>query len=115
VELLAIAAVAGLVLLLALVASRPVAVFTLTIKDGKVRASAGQPGQLFLDEAQLIVTDCGIESGVVRGVRKWRRVALEFSPHIPARYRQRFRNVWALYGPALTPGRPAGRRGQIAR
>jgi hypothetical protein len=103
VELLAISAVVGFVLLLALGPSRPVVTFALTIQDGKVRLIQGKVCQAFVDEAQAIVTDCGITSGEINGVRKRQMVGLTFSPHIPARYHQRFRNVWALHG---TPVRP---------
>ncbi len=102
-ELLTIATVAGLVFLLALVASRPVVAFALTVQEGKVRVTQGKVCQAFVDEVQAIVTDCAIASGVVKGVRRARRVGLTFSPHIPARSHQRFRNVWALHGTPVTP------------
>lgn len=75
------------------------AVFVITVRDGRARVTRGMVSGLFLADVEDVCRDHGIRSGTVRGVRRGRRVALDFSRSIPAPTRQRLRNAWQNQAP----------------
>ena len=75
--------------------------FVIAVENGAVRKVRGKVAEAFLWDVRSICEDCHITSGRIVGWRLGRRVTLMFSARIPKRFRQRFRNAWALY--AKTP------------
>lgn len=79
-------------------ALRPPTLFLLRIADGRVRVARGKVAGPMFDEARHICADARLTHGWVRGSRTRRGIVLTFSRHIPPDVRQRFRNVWLLFG-----------------
>jgi len=76
----------------------PRSVFVVVITGGRVRLARGKFPRGFLDECETLVAECGFREGRVSGKRSHGRVELRFSGGISEADRQRFRNVWSLYG-----------------
>jgi len=96
-SVLLILVTAGLVGAAAWAAHNFSAVFVIVFENGWARVVRGRAPAAFAADVQAICTDCRLPYAVVRGHRLGRRVTLGFSRHVPRRYRQRFRNAWALY------------------
>lgn len=102
----------GLVLLIAGIivwglwrASRPPRLFIVRIAGGAPHLASGNVTAAFLQRVREIVTEHGIPSGQVCGVRVWgNQIRLEFTGQFPPEARQQLRNWW------VQSGWPAGPR-----
>src|SRR5262245_17237844 len=76
----------------------PRAEFVLRIREGKVRVGRGKPPPHFVHECEQLCETWNVQSGAVKGIRRGRRIRLDFSRAVPEEHHQRFRNLWGLYG-----------------
>jgi Protein of unknown function (DUF3634) len=70
--------------------------FVLKVVDGQLRVVQGHPPPSFIQEAEDIVRESRLPSGVIKGYLKHGRPVLSFSRHVPPALQQRLRNVLAL-------------------
>jgi Protein of unknown function (DUF3634) len=78
--------------------ARPRAAFVVRIANGTPHVAHGTVTQAFLQEMREVCGRNQVKNGVVRGVVKDRRIALEFSDGMPAPCRQQLRNLWLMSG-----------------
>jgi hypothetical protein len=83
---------------LGLYVMHPGAVFIMRIREGTLEVSRGKAAKGFIEDCERIVADVDLHRGTIVGILRGRTTFLKFSPNIPKRYRQRFRN--ALHGQA---------------
>lgn len=69
--------------------------FVLRIDNGQVRLIRGELSRSVLADVGEVCKREEITTGTIRGIRKDRRIALEFSRQIPPPNQQQFRNLWA--------------------
>lgn len=77
-------------------AARPRCQLLLALKEGRLSVVRGKSTASFLEAAQRICDEFGIENGEIRGYFRGRQMALAFSPSIPPEAQQRLRNVWLI-------------------
>lgn len=85
--------------------ARPAALFVVRIRAGRPEATHGTVTTAFLSRVTELCDEFGVASGEVHGLPRGRRIALWFSSDLPAGFRQRLRNWWALSGWRAPPGR----------
>lgn len=85
--------------------AKPWAAFVVRVRDGRPVARRGKVTESFLRVVEDVFREFGLRSGAVWGVRRGRRIALGFSPGVPAAARQRLRNWWSHSGWSAGPGR----------
>jgi hypothetical protein len=94
----AVLAFAVLALALIVFAAWPRAEFVLRIREGKVEVAKGTPPPQFTNECRRLCETWNVRGGAVKGMRRGRRIRLEFDREVPGEHHQRFRNLWGLYG-----------------
>lgn len=70
--------------------------FVLNVVDGQLRVVQGQPPPSFVQEAEDIIRESRLPSGMIKGYVKHGRPVLSFSRHVPPALQQRLRNVLAM-------------------
>jgi hypothetical protein len=78
--------------------ARPRAAFEVRIVGGEPRVLRGTVTRGFLQQLREVCGRNEVDKGVVRGVVKDGRIALEFSDGMPAPCRQQLRNLWLMSG-----------------
>ncbi len=68
--------------------------FVLELGNGRVRVKRGDPPSNFVRGCGEVARFHGLTQGTVSGIRTGNGIELRFSPDIPARAHQSFRNVW---------------------
>ena len=71
--------------------------FVITVRNGVARRTKGTVPAQWIADCTTIAADFGIARGHVEGVCSDRGLGLRFSPDVPARSHQRFRNVFAVH------------------
>ncbi len=72
-------------------------VFAIRVTDGAGKVKWGKVPAGFVRECERLCKENNIKKATIKGVRRGRRIRLEFSYHIHKRQRQKFRNAWSFF------------------
>src|SRR5262245_14314503 len=83
---------------LALVVARPRYEFVVTVRQGEAHVVSGKVAVLFLQEVRDLCQRNHIKQGWFGGVRRGKRVSLQFGGGFPSGCQQQLRNLWVMQG-----------------